>query len=241
MQEDNKDIDIKNKVLEKINCDKICPTPKWCFACKNYFLWTLLGALVVLISMIFSILVFLFVSHDWDVYSYVNRNLLEHILVYTPYFWILLFLMFVLFASYIFTKTKEGYKFESRKATLLTALTVLLMMLVFLFLGIGQLIHETMFERLPQYDYILHDKNNIWSHPEKGLLSGQVTKVLGPRDFYLEDFKRNMWQVKERENVRIKRNFIIKQGDKLKIIGVQMPGNIFMANTIKPWDMGLGF
>jgi hypothetical protein len=178
-------------------------------------------------------------SHDWDVYSYVSRSLPEHILVYTPYIWIFAFLVFILFANYIFAKTKGGYRFESRKALLVGATMVLVLMLIFLFIGMAQLIHETIFQDIPQYDYIIHDKNNIWDHPDKGLLSGQVLSIQGPKRFDLADFRGNLWQVQEQENIKLPVNFIIKSGDKLKIIGIEAEGHIFIANTIKLWDCGL--
>lgn len=239
--ENNQDIDIKNKIMAEIDKDKICPTPKWCFACKNYFVWTLLGTLIILTSIIFSILVFLFISHDWDVYKYVSSNLVQHILFYTPYFWIIFFFVFILFANYVFYKTKEGYKCELKKTRLFGFTIILVIMLISLFLGMARLVHETIFENIPQYDYVIHDKNNIWDNHDNGLLSGQIIEIIDPKTFYLEDFKNKLWQVKEQKDIKMPRNFIIEKGIKIKIIGKEFPGNIFIANTIKPWKTKLGF
>jgi len=237
MQE-KKNNDISKKVLDKINCDKICPTPKWCFVCWNYGSWFIVILSGLIISLSLSLMVFLFVSHDWDVYELESGNLINHIIVYTPFVWIIIFLLFILLAVFWFNKTKQGYKFGSLKSLIIGVLLIIIFSSIIAITGFSAKLNDEFRQGLPGYKVFVHDKCDIWDDPVKGLLSGKIVEIKNNDEFILNDFNNNSWQV-QKKNVKITPpRFFIKNGSNIKMIGrvCEICGNnVFIVNTIKPW------
>ena len=243
---------IKDKILNKIENDKISPTPRWCFVCKNYASWFVVILSGLIISLSLSLMIFLFISHDWDVYQLESGYLARHILVYTPFIWILIFLLFILLASFWFNKTKEGYKFVSFKTLIVSVLLVIILSSASvndkpltnatsstsLFIAISKTSFWTFVKLSISLFFFVRDKCDIWDEPEKGLLSGKVLEIVSDEEFILNDFNNNSWQVRE-ENIKIiPPEFIVEKGGNIKMIGrlcSSCGNNIFIVNTIKPW------
>lgn len=229
---------IKEKVLKEINDEKINPTPKWHFIVRYYLLWSLIGISIVIIALAFSLMILLFLIHDWDVYQLESGNLVNHILVYTPYLWVVIFLLFILLAVYNFNKTEEGYKFGFFKSIIFSILVIVILSSVYIATGTSSIINDCLRQNIPGYKLFVRDRCDIWDDPEKGLLSGKVGEIKNSEEFLLNDFSGNSWQVRE-ENVKIiPSEFIIKKGSSIKMIGrlcLSCGGNIFIVNTIKPW------
>lgn len=231
--------DLSKKVLEKIECEKICPTPKWCFVCKDAFLWILLGVCTLAVSLAFSLMIFLFISHDWDVYQLESGNLLRHILIYTPYLWIVIFLLLILLVSYSFGKTKDGYKYNIKKSVGVFVLIILFLSVASVLTGISALFQDSLKLRVPMYKSVIFDKYNIWDEPQKGLLAGRVTKIKDKNNFDIKDFNQDFWHVKEQNTKFYPPNFSIDIGKNIKMIGhicsYCPEKNTFIVTEIKPW------
>ncbi len=238
MAEEINNKDISNDILNKIKCDKICPTPKWCFVCKNYASWLIVFISGLIISLSLSLMAFLFISHDWDIYQLESENIARHILVYTPYLWIILFLLFILLAVYNFNKTEDGYKFGFIRSIFTGLLIVVILSSFMMITGLSSKINDNFRQDMPGYKVLVRDRCDIWDDPEKGLLSGRVQEIKNDEEFILNDFKDNSWQVRK-ENVKIiPPEFIIKEGGNIKMIGRicdPCPVRTFIVNTIKPW------
>ena len=205
---------IKDKILNKIENDKISPTPRWCFVCKNYASWFVVILSGLIISLSLSLMIFLFISHDWDVYQLESGYLARHILVYTPFIWILIFLLFILLASFWFNKTKEGYKFVSFKTLIVSVLLVIILSSAIIITGVSSQLNDKFRSDVLGYKTFVRDKCDIWDEPEKGLLSGKVLEIVSDEEFILNDFNNNSWQVRE-ENIKIiPPEFIVEKGGK---------------------------
>jgi hypothetical protein len=237
-EEKNNKENLSEKILKEIDFNKICPTPKWCFVCKNYGSWFVVILSGVVISLSLSLMAFLFLSHDWDVYQLESGSLARHILVYTPFIWIIIFLLFILLASFWFNKTKEGYRFGFFKSLTIGVLVVIILSSTAIISGVSSQLNDEFRSEIPVYKAFVHDKCDIWDEPEKGLLSGRVEEIKNNDEFILNDFNDNSWQVRE-ENVKmIPPEFFIIKGGSIKMIGrlcESCGNNVFIVNTIKPW------
>ena len=150
---------IKDKILNKIENDKISPTPRWCFVCKNYASWFVVILSGLIISLSLSLMIFLFISHDWDVYQLESGYLARHILVYTPFIWILIFLLFILLASFWFNKTKEGYKFVSFKTLIVSVLLVIILSSAIIITGVSSQLNDKFRSDVLGYKTFVRDKS----------------------------------------------------------------------------------
>lgn len=246
MQEETKKENLSDKILKEINCNKICPTPKWCFVCKNYGFWFVVALSGVIVSLTLSLIIFFFMDQDWGTYQLRGTNILNYILFFTPYFWIIVFLLFILLIIYSFNKTKEGYKIGNVKSVQVGALVIIVIALVCVFAGASSIIDESFHKRVPMYSVIIFDKHSTWGDPQRGLLGGEITSIKDVESFVIRDFKNKNWNVQEEKNIKIiPSNFIIKTGEKIKMIGrLCLPcpeKNTFIVSEIKPWEADFGF
>lgn len=233
--ENNPENKIINNVLKEIENKKICPTPKWCFVCKNFSFWLIVVFSAIIVSLSLSLMIFLFVSHDWDVYELESGNLVKHIIVYTPYLWIIIFLLFVFLTIKIFSKTKEGYKFGFFKSFIAGFLLIIILSSFATIFGLSSKINDEFRQKIPAYKSFVKDRCDIWDNPEKGLLSGEIIKIINNEEFVLKCSSGVVWIVKKENTKLIPETLEILEGKKIKMIGKKEAENFFIVNTIKPW------
>ncbi len=227
--------DLSEKTLKAIEEKNIVAKPKWRFLLKNYVFWlffvlaTFIGALAV------TVIIFIFLDHDWDVFEYFDKSLFEYIFISLPYFWLIIFLLFLAAAYYNFKYTRRGYRYNFFKifaGGLLLSLT--LGILLFLF-GLDSEIHEIFLEQIPFYNKLVYTKEDIWVFPDKGLLSGEIIDNKNKEEFKLRDFSGNIWQI-QTDGTTWPDNFVFQVGARIKLIGELKDDNIFLVKIIKPWD-----
>jgi hypothetical protein len=224
---------ISEKVLEKIKEEKIIPKPRWQFLLKNYVLWTIFGASIIVGSLSLAVILHTTFENDWDIYRYLDKSLLEYILISLPYFWIILLAILLAVAYYDYRHTKTGYRYRYYWIVLGSILVSFILGLGFLRLGMGKEIDEVFTRHVPYYSGTLKHKKEIWSHPEKGLLAGRIKIIIDDKDFNLEDFRGKVWEVREsnivwREAPRIE--------EEVKLIGEKSDNCcIFFVKEIRSW------
>jgi len=219
--------------LKKIEEDKIKPTPRWCFATKNYLFWLLFAVFVLFSSVALSDAIFLFKKDNWSVHQYLGRGFFKHFFVSMPYFWIILAILFLLLINYILRKTECGYKYDTKKAVGLEIVAVVVFALVIFFVGLSSIIHQSLLNRTNFYDAVIYDENKTWDNPNRGLISGRVVSFDDQSGFFMVDRHQENWHVfgpfrKEPPN------FLLGPGVQVRVIGRMVPpGNNFMANIVK--------
>ncbi|MBU1152058.1 hypothetical protein KJ632_04520, partial [Patescibacteria group bacterium] len=97
-------------ILKKIRDQHISPRPRWEFLLKDYTMWVAFGLCVIIGGIASSVTIFRLINSDWDVYERTGHSFASFAFESMPYFWILLFALFVVIAYLNFTHTKKGYK-----------------------------------------------------------------------------------------------------------------------------------
>lgn len=226
--------DLKKSVVGKIKKDNIKPNPRWKFLLRDYVFWAVFGAAVLLGGLAFSVVLFFLLERDWDIYKYLDKSFFEYLFLSIPYFWIIILTAFSGVAYYNWKHTKRGYKFNPY-------LIVLLSILISLFLGsglyaagLGEKMDEVFAENMPCcYESFMERRLNVWSQPEKGLLSGEVVERKNDL-LRIEDWGGNEWEVLIDEALMMG-SVEMEKGGKLKIVGKKRSENIFEAQQIRPW------
>lgn len=226
--------EISKKALERIKKEKIEPTPKWKFLLKDYITWFSFVLSIIIGSFGFAMVLFMLLNHDWDIYRYLNRTFIEHLLVSLPYLWILFLLFFIFLADYNLKHTKRGYRYKTYLVLLASIIISLIMGSLLYYFGIGTKINDIFAHNFPYYRRVFYPREEIWNNPEKGLLAGIITNVKSENEFSLKDFKEKIWQI-EAKDAYLKKAIIIREGEKIKIIGELKSINIFIAKEIRPW------
>ncbi len=225
----NNSENLKSKIFELIERDKIKPTSKMYFAVKDKALWSLL-----LISMIFgsiacSVMIFSFANSEAGFYDMTNDSFLDFIFNVTPYLWVILFVVFGLIGYENFKHTNKGYRYSF-------GLIVAVGLVVNIALGI--VLHSLGFSKIIDQDFSLDSsfvrssdslRRANWNQPDRGIISGQVVSFSdGSSTFVLKDFNGNLWTVSSMYIPNVSWD-LISTSSEIRVIGVKQ--NVYFPST----------
>lgn len=221
---------VSQNILDKIKKEQIKPTPKWHFLLKKWLFWVFFVISIVIGSLAFGVMLRLLVHSDWDLAPMLCGSYWRCFFQNLPYFWLLFLLAFIGLAYYHFRHTTTGYRYKS--FWIVGGSVVISMLIGFTFFTIGVARHteEIAEKHLPYYDKMVKHRRDVWQQPEKGHLAGKVVEVKPRKFLMLIDFGKKKWEV-----TISKKHPPIKQGMRIKVIGVQIGDGKFEAKEIRPW------
>lgn len=226
---------ISKMVVEKIQKDGIKPTSKLKFNAKKILFWFLIIFSVIFGSLAFATMLFLLNDNDWDIYKRLGYTF---ILKTLPYFWFICLVLLLIIGEYYYRKTLFGYRYRLLTISgVYITVTILLGLLTFN-LGFGKYI-DSLGNNIPAYHNMMFNKEEIWSHPENGLLFGKI-QIIKEDKIQIIDSKNNLWEIDASQAFITNRVNLI-QGEIIKIIGKIENKNTFIAEEIRPWiGRGMG-
>lgn len=221
------------KIVDKIKSENIEPRPAWVFTARewgarlSYLLFLIAG------SISFSIILFAVSVQGFDLLDHAKHSALETLLVILPVLWLAFLVVFLGASVFSVLFAGRSYKYSFGKwLAVSTGLSMTLGTLFFITGGAGWL--ENQFEtHVESYESLLEKKTSIWSQPELGTLSGEITEVYDEY-FMLNDWKNQSWKV-ETGSAFIAPVIEPGPGVLVKITG-RKSGNLeFVAEKIRPW------
>ncbi len=231
--------DIINRVLEKIEKENLKPIPRWHFILKSSFMWILFGINLVLGVVGISIIIYLFANNDAIAEVSLVSNFWERILLIVPIIWILLTALFIWIAYYNFKHTEGGYRFTAFKILSLNILITLVLGFVVYISGSAGHINNLLSRYIPCYSSTFDTRTMVWMRPEEGYLAGYIQKV-DVFQLELRDLNGNVWVV-DFTGADVKPVVVLKEGERVKLVGEATTDKIFVASEIRPWGgMGKG-
>jgi len=226
---------LSEQVLKQIKEDNIKPKPRWHFVLKNYFIWLLFGISIILGCLAFSMILFMVIQLDWDVYQYVGDSFLKTLFISLPYLWLLFLILFIATAYYNFIHTKRGYRFRFITIVLMSLFISVMFGTYLYFNGFSENIENIFFKKIPYYNILVYTCEEQWMQPEKGLLAGTIVGIeFSEHSIELIDFNNSHWQVDTSKSI-IKGNLQLSNGLKIKMIGNMIDKAYFQAIEIRPW------
>lgn len=221
--EENKDI--SQIALERIKESGMKPLSKNVINLKRVFFWALVGFAVLVGSVAFSITLSLLFNNDWYLY---NKLGFSFIFKSLPYFWVVCLLVFTVLGKLYYQKTLLGYRHTTAAIVGVYVVLTFSFGLVLYLLGDGESVEQSLFENVPFYRIVIFDRNDLWSHPEQGLISGRVIEVNGSVIKIMD--LNNVVRVVNIGNVPLNNQAKIRIGGRIKIMGDN--DDIFSANQI---------
>lgn len=222
------------KLLEKIQSEKISQKSHWRFVLKNAFFWTLFAFSVIIGALSFSVILFAFNQTDFDLISQMADSRIEFFLGLLPFFWIFSCVVFFLVSVFVIRHTKTGYRYSpSLIFGSSIVLSIVLGTLLF-FTGGAEKMERIFAENIPVYKSFEERKISRWSMPEGGFLSGRIVEREEGM-LIIEDWNNKKWEV-DFENAVIKGKLLLEKDEKVKMIGKISGDNIFVAEKICPWE-----
>lgn len=226
--------DISQIALEKIKESGIKPISKNVFNIKRVIFWSLVSFSVIIGAISFAIVLSILFTNDWYLYNKLGFGFIFKSL---PYFWLLSLLVFTVLGDFYYRRTYLGYRHRTITIVGVYIILTIVSGSILHVIGMGRIVEESMSRNIPMYRGFMFDKNEFWSHPENGLLSG---KIIGVNENLIEVIDSNgvIWAI-DIGDAFIPARVDLKVGEIIKIVGDNDTDDIFRANEIRPW-MGNG-
>lgn len=224
------------EVFDRIEHEHIRPTPRWRFLARNLTLWFSGFFSVMIGGMAISVLLFVVDNSDWDLYEYAFSGVTEFLVVMSPYIWLISLIFFMCVAYYQIKHTERGYRYN-----FFTLLSVVIIMSGMIGVGayslrLGGEIDAVVSEYFEDYygESLLSKKQQFWMRPRQGYLSGEVVSVSNNNAFSIRDWNDQLWDISGNNLISL-RDILLKQSDRVRIIGVHVASGTFRACLVKPW------
>jgi hypothetical protein len=228
--------ELSKKVLESIEEKQIKPKARWAFLLKEYLLWGLAFATMIVGALAFSIIFAQLFNNDWDLYRRISGSLPGFIIMSLPYVWIILLALFLLLGNYQIRHTKHAYKYPVYSITLLLVGLSSLLGILFYNIGYGKAVNEHLSRRSELYRRFADPRQQRWGNPEQGMLAGRVEEGVSGASFILIDPKMKEWEVRLPDEPLF-REYIPKIGERVRVLGEVEEPFIFAAKQVLPWDL----
>lgn len=226
--------DISKDTLRKIKEQGIVPRTKGYFLLKRSTVWGLFVLSVILGSIAASAAIFQINNTEWELFRHYRHSILEFILLFIPYFWIMFLIGFSIVAYYYFRRTQSGHRYRTVTAVVLSVLLSVIGGAVIYAAGLSERLESVFEEKLPFYHGVTDHNRMVWMSPEKGLLAGKIIGVPKEGIIRLKDLDGKEWNVTT--NGATWRGRLMPSIDlEIKLIGTRTGKDSFSAREIRPW------
>jgi hypothetical protein len=219
---------LSNKIIEKIEGEKIAPTPRWQFKLHDILLWVFFAISILVGSLACSTILHTFFSNDWGAYAQIRKSLFEFVFLSIPYFWIIILAVFLALAYLDFKSTREGFKFRSIWIVLLSLGLSFIFGTFLWWGGMGEKT-DRIFEGAPllrNFDLRQH----LWNNPLENTLMGVITKV-SEESIEIKDPAGTIWKVDISSLSKIPE---FEVGERIRIVGEKKSEKEFKAKIVWP-------
>jgi len=223
------------KLLEKIQAEKIPQKPHWQFVFKNIFFWALFAFLIIIGGLSFSVILFAFSQEDFNLISQMTDSRIEFFLGLLPFFWIFSCGIFLFISIFGIRHTKTGYRYPPLLVFGSSIVLSIILGTAFFYTGGAEKMEQIFAENISLYKSFKERKISHWSRPEDGFLSGIILENKNSEIILIEDFSGEKWEVDFKDAV-IKGRVLLEKNEKIKIIGEISGDNIFIATAIGQWE-----
>lgn len=218
-----------NTILEKIKNSGVKPISKKYFIFKRFLVMFLGISTIILGAFSFAKVSASFFVAPWQDWEYVFSSFGSFLYFSIPLIWVLSLLFFIYLIPFILEKTKSGYKYKKIILIMFSVISSFVLGLFILFIGSFDR-SNNIFASEPEKKQV-----QIWTSPHSGRLSGFVLNR-GTESIVLQDFHKKIWMI-DISNVLDLSKKIITSEEKVKIIGVMVDDNTFIACQIMTFDL----
>ena len=226
-------LDLNKKILNTIETKHITPKPRWQFVLKNNTLWVLVGIATLIGSFACAVILFILTDNDWDIFRFLDKSILETILIAAPYIWIGVLILILGITEVSVLYTKNGYKYTKRFIGIISIVVSVVLGIGLYFIGFGNILHKKLVDQIPWYENLVYTKQNEWYYPEKGLLSGTIATI-GDNTFTIIAPDKSIWIITTDAEVFEEEDLSV--GLPVKLVGEQTGQKTFEVDDIRLWN-----
>lgn len=229
---------LADKVLERIEEERITPASRSRFVAWNLLFWGLWALSVVIGALAVAASIFVIMNAGWRYYAATHENTLTFFVESIPYLWILALLLFVFVAYKNIRHTKTGYRYSLFIVLVASFFGSLALGAGLYHVGVGEVIDDDFGRRIPGHRPVLVQQERAWSSPERGLLVGEVEEIdTEAGTFELETLDGTYWLVSSEDLLR--RDYqALEEEERIRVVGLPAEeGEVFHACFVLPWDV----
>gem|GEM_PF-1603515 len=237
----NKNISPSNlseRVLGKIESGETKVRPHSYFVARNYLLWSVAVAAVLLGA--FSVSSIIFRLSNFHLLVHKNTSVFNNIETaweLVPLIWFVAFGLFAYLAYEEVRATKQGYKYKF--STLLLAMMVASVVLGFAFysIGSGYVLDKMAARYVPFHPDVEMLGERAWERPQAGFIAGEIVEV-SPESFILSGPDDSLWRVEYSEMLVKNDKDLVQVGRRIGVMGgVLEESEIFIACSVSPLEV----
>jgi hypothetical protein len=231
------------KVLERIQEERVVPRPRWQFFVRENLPWVLLLACLVIGAAAAAAMMFAFANAGWKFRVLTHDSWLSFLIETAPFVWILIFIAVVAAVIENIRHTKTGYRYPFSTLLVLGLLGTLVGGALFYAAGIGKRVDE---EIGPRFHLVRRtvafQQQHLWTNPVRGLLAGEVVAVEdGGARFRLRTFDGTEWMVNG-EDLNAQSRAVLTHVRFVRVVGVPLStpdagGATFQSCFVFPWEL----
>ncbi len=220
-------MNLKNKILSKIQKEKIEPLPESYFIQKYRILWWLLWFTVLLGIIGSGFLIedssefFGMIQYTrWDMWIFILPNI----------FWIILLLFLLFVGVQSLRHTAIWYRYPAFRMLILGIAIIFVWGYFFRMSGLWPQMHTFLVRNIPWVSDLLYNEWS-WDMPENGRLAGTIIER-NDKQISVKDTHGGIW------DVSIQDSFIspmVIWEERIRILGSKQWDNVFIAEKILPW------
>jgi hypothetical protein len=209
--------ELQQIVLDKLKREGACPTPRWHFLLKNYFVWCFALISLFVGSLGFAVVLYMTINNDWGIYENIHDSFIGFVFATIPYFWILIVILFLVTTDYNLRHTNKGYKVQLHYAVLGSVLGSVILGTLFYNVGLGRAIDETFVKSVPYYEKVMRDRHKRWTSLDQGRVGGLIIFTEDDDSITIQDKEGNEWIIEIDNDTNVFGKMEV--GNFVKIIG----------------------
>ena len=230
--------DISAKVLEKIEKEKIAPTPRWMVLCRRGAVWIVGGMSLLIGGLAMSVVIFMVVNNEWSLAHQLAGGRVWFVLVTLPYAWLLMLGAFLFLAENQVRHTPHGYRIATVWLIGGSVGLSILLGIIFYAIGAGQRIDDTFTRKMPYYTDIGNRRAKMLQQPERGVVGGVLLEV-AQDELSLRAIDTHVWRVYF-EDARLMNDVELVPGVPILVVGENVGDFTIQAKVIKEIRPGHG-
>lgn len=230
-------VSCKDKVMSRIEGERICPRSKAFFKTRECAVWSLWVVSVVVGALAIAVTLFVMSYRQYSLYEATHENFWTFLIEALPYIWIGIFGLMVGVAVYNLRHTKSGYRYPLWQifgSSMVLSLAGGAGLHVF---GFGYFVDHELGEQMNMYASQEKMEMRMWQSPADGRLLGRIVEApLPPMTVAtFADVSGKTWQIDVTDLAPHEQELLMRE-DNVRLIGILDPvTNLFHSCGAFPW------
>ncbi|MEN9920962.1 MAG: hypothetical protein RL538_855 [Candidatus Parcubacteria bacterium] len=231
-------VSCKDRVMNRIECEHICPRSKTFFKTRECAVWGLWGLSVVIGALAVAVTLFVVAHRQYALYEATHDNFFTFMVDVLPYLWIIMFALMVGVAVYNLRHTKGGYRYPLWKIFGSSMVLSLAGGTGLHLLGMGYTVDHGL-GMMGIYPSEEKKEMRMWQNPDDGRLLGKVSALPLPPEapgiVTFTDVSGKDWKVDVSDLAPHELDLLANE-ENVRLIGVMTEGDmLFHSCGAFPW------